>query len=178
MKLTDNFTLQEFNFRNLPLDDTLETNAKALAENLQAIRDYINQKTYISSWYRPLTINRKAGGSKTSQHLYGEAVDFYVRAFNANDLDKLFKALVDGEIKLPHTCSQIIRETDIEGNNWIHLGIKTYRWLDAQKQTINSSSASSAQKSKATKRLTHCEFLRTKDTINFELIKYKPYGDF
>jgi hypothetical protein len=180
MNLTNNFTLAEFNFRDSPLDEALESNAKALAENLQAIRDFLNIPMRVTSWYRPLTINRNAGGSKTSQHLHGEAVDFVVHKFDAKAYDNLFKELIEGTIKLPHACSQIIRETKdtAEGRKeWIHMGIKTLRWLDAQKDTINSSSASSAQKSKATKRLTHCECLLTKDAVNFELVKYIPYGD-
>lgn len=177
MNLTNNFTLAEFNFRNLPLDDTLLHNVQMLADNAQVIREFIAKPLIITSWYRPITTNSKASGSKTSQHLYGEAMDFIVLGSDAIGLDELFNDIINGNIKLPHSCSQIIRETKGEAN-WIHIGIKTYRWLEAQKQTIKSTSTSSAQKSRATKRLTHCEFLRTKDTINFELIKYKPYGDF
>jgi hypothetical protein len=180
MNLTNNFTLAEFNFRNLPLDEQFTANAQALAENLQAVRDFLGKPVGVSSWYRPTTINRKAKGSKTSQHLHGEAVDFYVRALDAAGLDDLFKLIIDGKIKLPHACSQIIRETkDTEEGRkeWIHMGIKTLRWIEAQKEVINSN-ANSMQKSKATKRLTHCECLRTPNTIDFELIKYKPYGEF
>jgi hypothetical protein len=177
MNLTNNFTLAEFNFRNLPLDEQFTANAQALAENLQAVRDFLGKPVGVSSWYRPTTINRKAKGSKTSQHLHGEAVDFYVRSLDAAGLDDLFKLIIDGKIKLPHPCSQIIRETDEKGNQWIHMGIKTLRWIEAQKEVINSN-ANSMQKSKATKRLTHCECLRTPNTIDFELIKYKPYGEF
>lgn len=174
MQLTNNFTLAEFNFRNLPLDGTLTANAQALAENLQAIRDFLGKPVGVSSWYRPTTVNRSAGGSKTSQHLHGEAVDFYVRALDAAGLDDLFKLIIDGKIKLPHACSQIIRETKGQ-SEWIHMGIKTFRWIEAQKEVI-SSNANSMQKSKATKRLTHCECLRTPNTVDFELIKYVPYG--
>jgi hypothetical protein len=177
MNLTNNFTLAEFNFRELPLDKTLEANALALAENLQAIRNFLNTRMRVTSWYRPMTVNRNAGGSKTSQHLHGEAVDFVVYKFDAKAYDNLFKQLIEGTIKLPHACSQIIRETKdtTEGKKeWIHMGIKTLRWLDAQNDTINSSSAPSAQKSKATKRLTHCECLVTRDAVNFELVKYIP----
>jgi hypothetical protein len=176
MNLTKNFTLAEFNFRDLPLDETLTANAQALAENLQAVRDFLGKQIKVSSWYRPAAINRQAKGSKTSQHLHGEAVDFYVRALDAAGLDDLFKLIIDGKIKLPHACSQIIRETKGQ-SEWIHMGIKTFRWIEVQKEVINSN-ANSMQKSKATKRLTHCECLRTPNTVDFELIKYMPYGEF
>lgn len=177
MQLTKNFTLAEFNFRGLPLDDTLIGQAKQLAENAQAIRDFLGKPVRISSWYRPAAINSKAKGSKTSQHLHGEAMDFYVRALDAAGLDDLFRTIIDGKIQLPHACTQIIRETNKEGNNWIHMGIKTPRWIEAQKDVLNSD-ANRLAKSKAAKRLTHCECMITRDTINFEMIKYIPYGDF
>lgn len=177
MDFTNNFTLAEFNFRDLPLDETLTANAQALAENLQAVWDFLGKPVGVSSWYRPTTINRQAKGSKTSQHLHGEAVDFYVKSLDAVGLDDLFTLIIDGKIKLPHACSQIIRETKGDAN-WIHMGIKTFRWIDAQKAVIASPAANSAQKSKATKRLTHCECMRTPNTVVFELIKYVPYGDF
>ena len=178
MRLSKNFTLNEFNFRGLPLDDDLLANAKVLSNNLQSIRDFLGKPIKVTSWYRPTTINRNVKGSKTSQHLYGEAVDFEVIGLDSDGLDDLFNLLVTNQIKLPNACSQIIRETDEKGNNWIHLAIKTNRWLDAQKDILNNPNNNSMSKSKASKRLTHCEYLVTKDTINFEMIKYIPYGDF
>ena len=177
MNLTKNFTLTEFNFRDLPLDGQLTANAKLLAENLQAIRDFVAVPVKVTSWYRPTSVNRQAKGSKTSQHLHGEAVDFTVKGLDAVGLDDLFHTIIGLKIKLPNACTQIIRETDKDGNNWIHMGIKTPRWIEAQKAVLDSD-ANSIAKSKATKRLTHCECMITRDTINFELIKYIPFGDF
>ena len=180
MNLTKNFTLAEFNFRDLPLDDNLISLAKQLAENAQAVCDFLVKPIAITSWYRPTTVNRNAGGSKTSQHLHGEAMDFAVKGLDAAGLDDLFHAIISGKIKLPHACTQIIRESKDtpEGRKeWIHMGIKTPRWIDAQKAVLNSD-ANSMAKSKATKRLTHCECMITRDTINFQMIKYIPFGDF
>ena len=180
MILTKNFTLAEFNFRDLPLDDNLISLAKQLAENAQAVRDFLGKPVRISSWYRPAAINSKAKGSKTSQHLHGEAMDFYVKSLDADGLDDLFNVIISGKIKLPHACTQIIRESKEtpEGRKeWIHMGIKTDRWIDAQKAVLNSD-ANSMAKSKATKRLTHCECMITRDTVKFHMIKYIPFGDF
>ena len=159
MQLTKNFTLAEFNFRDLPLDDTLMFNVQLLADNAQVIRDFISKPVGISSWYRPMTANRKAGGSKTSQHLHGEAMDFYIKGLDADGLDDLFNVIISGNLKLIHPCSQIIRESKdtAEGRKeWIHMGVKTYRWIEAQKEVIASTAANSVQKAKAAKRLTHC----------------------
>lgn len=177
MNLTKNFTLAEFNFRGLPLDADLEAKAKTLAQNLQAIRDFLGAPVKVTSWYRPNSINANAGGSKTSQHLVGEAMDFVVPSLDAQGLNELFHLIIDSKIKLPYACSQIIRETK-NGAEWVHIGLKTENWLNAQKATIASKDASSAKRSKAMKRLTHCECLRTLDAVKFELVKFKPYEEF
>jgi hypothetical protein len=52
------------------------------------------------------------------------------------------------------------------------MGIRAFRWIEAQKEVIASDTANSAQKSKAAKRLTHCECLRTQNAITYELVKY------
>lgn len=178
MQLTKNFTLAEFNFRDLPITEDHTNYAESLAENLQVIRDFLNKKIKVTSWLRLPAHNASiAGASKTSQHLQGEAVDFVVDGLDANGLDDLFDLLVSGKIKLPNPCSQIIRESK-DGKDWIHMGLKTLYWLDKAKAVIAHSSSNAMNIAKHNKRLTHCEFLRTPDTIKYTFIGYKPYGDF
>ena len=145
MQLTKNFTFAEFNFRDLPLDDTLISQAKQLAENTQAIRDFLGKPVRISSWYRPAAINSKAKGSKTSQHLHGEAMDFYVGALDSAGLDDLFRTIIDGKIKLPHACTQIIRESkDTPEQIKKEITNATSQRLDSFAQTRNYGSILSA----------------------------------
>ena len=50
--------------------------AKALAENIfQPIREHFDTPIYISSGFRSEALNEAIGGSKTSQHSKGEAID-------------------------------------------------------------------------------------------------------
>lgn len=186
MKLSKDFnTVADPRIANgLPWEDLSEdvkNNAFLLAGNLQVIRDFLGKPVVISSGYRPLAKNASVGGSKTSQHLHGEAWDFTVKGLNPEGLDDLFYLLVNGKLKLPNACSQVIRETKQTRDgvkHWIHMGIKTFRWIETQKVIIADTKSNSIQKAKATARLTHCEFMRTPDTENFELIKRVPYGDF
>jgi hypothetical protein len=178
MQLTKNFSLTEFNFRDLPITEVHAGYAESLAENLQVIRDFLAMPVKVTSWLRlPVHNASIAGASKTSQHLRGEAVDFVVSGVDANGLDDLFELLHTGKIKLPNPCSQIIRETKGEAE-WLHMGLKTQHWLDQSKAVIANPASNSMDVSKHKKRLTHCEFLRTPDTIKYTLIGYKPYGDF
>lgn len=74
----------------------------------------------ITSGYRSEELNKAVGGSKTSQHRYGEACDF--KAKNGQN-KALFEVILDmieeGDIE----CSQLIWEYGDENNpSWIHLG--------------------------------------------------------
>ena len=83
VRLSTNFTLQEFTksqtalrqgIDNTPDDEHLE-NAKELFENIvQQVRDNFGV-TVINSGYRGPALNEAVGGSATSQHCKGEAVD-------------------------------------------------------------------------------------------------------
>lgn len=86
MKLSKNFSLAEFTksqtavrmgIDNTPEGEHLEA-ARALFENVvQPVRDHFGP-TVINSGYRGPDLNRAVGGSASSQHCKGEAVDIEV----------------------------------------------------------------------------------------------------
>jgi uncharacterized protein YcbK (DUF882 family) len=59
-----------------PLTSELEDNLSDLLEKVNLLRKLYGKPMYVSSGYRPGKYNVKAGGAKTSAHLYCEAVDF------------------------------------------------------------------------------------------------------
>ena len=60
---------------NMPTPEHIE-NFKKLAENVfQPIRDHFGVPIYISSGYRSKALNKAVGGSLSSQHCQGEAID-------------------------------------------------------------------------------------------------------
>lgn len=78
MDLTENFTLEELtktrHGKNEPTPEHIE-NLKLLAiKVLQPLRNAVGQ-VVVSSGYRSERVNKIVGGSSTSQHLKGEAVD-------------------------------------------------------------------------------------------------------
>jgi len=84
MKLSTNLSLGEFvrsqtakrrGLDNTPQGEHLEA-AKELAENIfQPIREHFGKPIFISSGYRSKALNEAIGGSQTSQHSKGEAID-------------------------------------------------------------------------------------------------------
>ena len=84
MRLTDHFTLQELTrsqtaerngWNNQPSSTSL-TNLKETAWRMEAVRAVLNTPVYVSSGYRSPKLNQAIGGSKTSHHCKGYAVDF------------------------------------------------------------------------------------------------------
>jgi len=85
---------------------------------LNTIRAHANKPVIITSGYRSPMVNRLVGGSKTSAHTSGCAVDFHIPGMTITEIYELIYKLVhDG---LMPSADQVIWEN----NQWIHLGIK------------------------------------------------------
>jgi len=87
MKLSKNFSLDEFLISqtaerhsiDMTPDDGVIGNLSALCTSiLQPLRDLAGSPLVISSGYRPLQLNTRIGGSKSSAHVSGRAADFRV----------------------------------------------------------------------------------------------------
>lgn len=84
MKLSEHLDLSEVirsesakrnGISNMPTPEHIE-NFKLLAEKIfEPIRNHFNVPIRISSGYRSKELNAKIGGSKSSQHCKGEAID-------------------------------------------------------------------------------------------------------
>lgn len=84
MKLSENLELAEVlrsesakrnGIANVPTKEHIE-NLKALAVNIfQPIRNHFKVPIRISSGYRSKELNKRIGGSQTSQHSKGQAID-------------------------------------------------------------------------------------------------------
>ena len=75
LQLSKNFRLNEFLCKEGKNEVLI---ADGLIDMLQSFRDYLQKPIIITSAYRSPEYNRKIGGSPTSQHLYGRAVDIKV----------------------------------------------------------------------------------------------------
>lgn len=96
MKLTKNFTLQEFACNDgTPVPEKYYDNVKELAQNLQVLRDYLNEPILITgSGYRTPNHNKAVGGAKNSQHLYAKAADINAKSKTPRQLYQVIERLI------------------------------------------------------------------------------------
>lgn len=102
---------------NSPTPEHIE-NMKALAENIfQPIRDHFGVPIYISSGYRSEALNNAIGGSKTSQHSKGQAIDLDRDAHSQPHNSDLFIFVKDNL-----DFDQMIWEFGTDDNpDWVHI---------------------------------------------------------
>jgi uncharacterized protein YcbK (DUF882 family) len=100
-KLTNNFTIQEFNSkcgRDIP--NNVLPNIIQLAKNLQVLRDAVGKSISITSGYRSPQHNKKIGGAKDSQHVKGMAADIKVAGMTPKEVALVIEGLIEsGKMK-------------------------------------------------------------------------------
>lgn len=120
-KLSKNFTVEELTnsdtaarlgIDNTPDADTLE-NLQFLVDNvLQPLRDMYGRPITVNSGYRCPKLNKAVGGSKTSQHMVGQAAD--ITGGSKAENKRLFNLVLDNDL----TFDQLIDEKNY---SWIHI---------------------------------------------------------
>ena len=100
MKLTTNFSLNEFNKRNYNVPTDVLRNLIDLAKNLQVLRDEVKKPIKITSGYRPAELNAKVGGATKSRHITGQAADFKIEGYAPKQVAAIIEKLIaEGKMK-------------------------------------------------------------------------------
>jgi uncharacterized protein YcbK (DUF882 family) len=101
MKLTENFSLEEFACRDgSPVPDDLLDNVELLAKNLQVLRDHLGEPIHVNSGYRTPKYNAKVGGKPKSYHLKAMAADITVKSKTPRQLKAIVEKLIEqGKLK-------------------------------------------------------------------------------
>lgn len=101
MKLTDNFSLDEFKCRDgSEVPPEYMENVRELSKNLQVLRDYIGKPIIVISGYRSLEYNTKIDGAKKSQHLKARAADIVIAGMKPSEVKLAILHLIDsGKMK-------------------------------------------------------------------------------
>lgn len=129
MRLSENLTLQEViksrtaisnGLSNEPTIEALE-NLKQIAENIfQPLRKRFGVPIGVTSGYRSKELNTLIGGSKTSQHMKGEALDIDAHVYGRVTNKELFNFILDHLV-----FDQLIWEFGTEEEPaWVHVSYK------------------------------------------------------
>ena len=100
-KITNNFSLQEFNSKcRRPIPNRVLPNIIELAKNLQVLRDAVGKSITITSGYRSPEHNAKIKGAKNSQHITGMASDIKVAGMTPKEVALVIEGLIEsGKMK-------------------------------------------------------------------------------
>ena len=106
---------------NTPNGATLENLQHLMDEILDPIRTKWGKPIRVNSGYRCSKLNKLVGGSATSQHVIGEAVDITTGSVEGN------KQLFDLILSMKLNFNQLINE---HSYSWLHI---SYKWKDISK---------------------------------------------
>lgn len=129
MKLSDNLSLSEViksstaikhGIDNTPTEEHLH-NLEAIAQDVfQPVREHFGKPIYVSSGYRSEALNERIGGSKTSQHSLGQALDLDAHVYGGLTNAQLFAYIAEWVV-----FDQLIWEFgDGTEPDWIHVSYK------------------------------------------------------
>lgn len=126
-EMTRSTTAARHGIDNTP-NETERLNILRVAQELEKIRAYASEKRgkdtaiIVSSCFRNEQVNNLVGGSKTSAHRFGLAVDFDIQGYTSVQTAELVKEMADkGLIQY----DQLILEFPKNGSGaWVHIGFK------------------------------------------------------
>ena len=129
MQLSKNLSLAEMiisseakrkGIKNMP-SESIVSNMKKLAINVfQPIREHFNSPIHISSGFRSIELNKSIGGSSSSQHCSGEAMDIDMDGTTISNA-KVFKWIKDNLV-----FDQLIWEFGTDANpDWVHVSYES-----------------------------------------------------
>ena len=117
---TKSATAIKFNIDNTPTTDTIKRMKYVAEEVFEPLREHFLVPIGLSSFYRSKKLNNKLGGSATSEHVYGSAMDI-----DADICGMLSNRQIFNYIKNNLQFNQLIWEfgTNTEPA-WIHVSCK------------------------------------------------------
>ena len=120
---TKSNTAIKLGISNLPTEEHL-ANMKHIAETIfEPLREHFGKPIAVSSFYRSAALNKAVGGSMTSQHLTGEAMDIDAQIFGGLTNKEVFDW-----IRANCKVDQLIFEGGtVDEPDWVHVSLTRHR---------------------------------------------------
>lgn len=113
-ELIQSDTALKFNINNIPNKEQEQNLIQLIHNILDPLREVYKKPIIVNSGFRSPELNKKINGSKTSQHLTGQAVDIRSKENTKKENEKLFNLIQ--QLNLPF--DQLIDEYNF---NWVHV---------------------------------------------------------
>ena len=128
MKLTENFSLAEMivsptakrlGLSNTPTPEHIENMRYCCEKILEPVRAHFGKPVQINSSYRAPLVNKAVGGSKTSQHVNGQAIDFEIPGVD----NKVVADWIGDNLEFDQVILEFYTKGD-KNSGWVHASIK------------------------------------------------------
>ena len=113
-ELTKSATATRFKIDNTPTAEAKQNLVNLVDKILDPLREAYGKPIVVTSGYRCPALNKRVGGSTSSQHMQGMAADIRT----TSDLPQDNKKLYDLAIKLNLPFDQLINEYNFD---WVHI---------------------------------------------------------
>jgi len=127
-KLTEHFTLEEMTvsptakrlgLSNQPTAEHIENMRYCCEKILEPVRAHFGKPVQINSSYRSPLVNKAVGGSKTSQHVNGQAIDFEIPGID----NKVVADWIGDNLEFDQVILEFYTAGD-KNSGWVHASIK------------------------------------------------------
>lgn len=128
---------RELDIPNIPFNCHIVRLRNTLGKSVEPARDFFGNRFIITSGYRCEALNKEVGGSPTSQHLSGEAVDFQMIDSEGNVMHKQMPDVYEW-MKRNVPYDQLLLESHVidkktgQRGYWIHVSCKVKAWCNRQ----------------------------------------------
>jgi putative chitinase len=128
MKLTEHFSLAEMivsptakrlGLSNTPTPEHIENMRYCCEKILEPVRNHFGKPVQINSSYRAPLVNKAVGGSKTSQHVNGQAIDFEIPGID----NKTVADWIGDNLEFDQIILEFYTKGD-KNSGWVHASIK------------------------------------------------------
>lgn len=129
VKVTENFTLAELTaspaakrlgLKNNPSPSEIENLRHLCINILERVREHYNRPIKINSGYRSPKVNAAVKGSVTSQHRYGEAVDFEIPGIANKDIADW----IADNLEFDQIILEFYNPREGPSSGWVHVSLK------------------------------------------------------
>lgn len=127
-RLTEHFTLEELTVSptakklglpNTPTADHIANMKYCCEKILEPVRAHFGKAVQVNSSYRAPAVNKAVGGSKTSQHVNGQAIDFEIPGID----NKVVADWVADNLEFDQVILEFYTKGD-KNSGWVHASIK------------------------------------------------------